>query len=290
MSPLANRLVTKMNGLGNEILILDLRGSGVAVSAAEARAIARTKRLAFDQLMALHEPRSPGAEAFVRILNADGSEAGACGNGTRCVAWSLLRGQGRDELILETVAGRLAARRIGEWSFTVEMGTPRLGWRDIPLARAAADTRAIDLAYGPPDAPVLRAPAVVNMGNPHAIFFVDDLGAYDLAEIGPVLEHDPVFPDRANISLARVASNDRIQLKVWERGVGLTLACGSAACAALVAAARRGLTGRAAKVSLPGGDLEIAWRERDDMVVMTGPVAFEFETRLDPVLFTDVAA
>ncbi len=290
MSPLANRLVTKMNGLGNEILVLDLRGAGLAVSAAEARAIARTKPLAFDQLMALHEPRSPGAEAFVRIFNADGSEAGACGNGTRCVAWTLARDGAGDEFILETVAGRLSARRTGEWSFSVEMGAPRLGWGDIPLAWPVADTRAIDLSFGPPGAPILRNPAVVNMGNPHAIFFVDDIGAYDLAAIGPALEHAPIFPERANISLARVIARDHIELKVWERGVGLTRACGSAACAALVAAARRGLADRTARVSLPGGDLDVLWRESDDMVVMTGPVALEFETRLDPALFADVAA
>jgi diaminopimelate epimerase len=290
MSPLANRLVAKMNGLGNEILVLDLRGAGLSVSAAEARAIARTKNLAFDQLMALHEPRTPGSEAFVRIFNADGSEAGACGNGTRCVAWTLLRDDPRDEIVIETAAGRLACRRTGEWNFSVEMGAPRLAWNEIPLARAVADTGAIDLSFGLPDAPILRNPAVVSMGNPHAIFFVEDFGAYDLAAIGPALEHDPIFPDRANISLARIVSRAQIDLKVWERGVGLTLACGSAACAALVAAARRGLTGRSARVSLPGGDLDILWRESDGMVVMTGPVAFEFETRLDPALFADIAA
>jgi diaminopimelate epimerase len=279
-----------MNGLGNEILVLDLRGSSLSVSAAEARAIARAKGLAFDQLMALHEPRTPGTEAFVRIFNADGSEAGACGNGTRCVAWTLLRDDPREEIVIETAAGLLACRRLGEWRFSVEMGAPRLDWLDIPLARAEADTSAIDLSYGPPDAPILRNPAVVNMGNPHAIFFVDDIGAYDLAAIGPALEHDPIFPERANISLARVVARDHIELKVWERGAGLTLACGSGACAALVAAARRGLTGRRATVSLPGGDLDILWRESDGMVVMEGPVAFEFETRLDPALFADVAA
>jgi diaminopimelate epimerase len=290
MSPLANRLVAKMNGLGNEILVLDLRGAGLSVTAAEARAIARTKNLAFDQMMALHEPRMPGTEAFVRIFNADGSEAGACGNGTRCVAWTLLRDDPRNEIVIETAAGRLACRRTGEWSFSVEMGAPRLAWSEIPLARAVADTRAIDLSFYPPDGPILRNPAVVNMGNPHAIFFVEDIGAYDLAAIGAALEHDPIFPERANISLAHVVSRDHIDLKVWERGVGLTRACGSAACAALVAAARRGLTGQSARVSLPGGDLDILWRESDGMVVMTGPVAFEFETRLDPALFADIAA
>jgi diaminopimelate epimerase len=290
MSPLADRLVTKMNGLGNEILVLDLRGSGLSVSAAEARAIARTKQLAFDQLMALHDPRTVGTEAFVRIFNADGTEAGACGNGTRCVAWALLRGDARREITIETVAGPLACRRLGEWRYSVEMGAPRLGWRDIPLARAAEDTSAIDLSYGPSGAPILQNPAVVNMGNPHAIFFVDDIGAYDLATLGPVLEHDPIFPERANISLARIVARDHIELKVWERGVGLTLACGSGACAALVAASRRGLTGRRATVSLPGGDLDILWRESDGVVVMEGPVALEFETRLDPALFADAAA
>jgi diaminopimelate epimerase len=289
MSPLAGRLAIKMNGLGNEILVLDLRGAGVAVSAAEARAIARAGPLAFDQLMAVQDPRGDGADAFMTIFNTDGSQAGACGNGTRCVAWTLLRGGARDDLVLETAAGPLACRRVGEWRFEVEMGRPRLDWRDIPLARAEADTRAIALSFGPPGAPVVQAPAVVNMGNPHAIFFVEDIAALDLAAIGPALEHDPVFPERANISLARVAAPDHIELKVWERGVGLTRACGSAACAALVAAARRGLTGQRATVSLPGGDLDILWRD-DDMVVMTGPVAFEFEARLDPALFADIAA
>ncbi len=290
MSPLAGRLVTKMNGIGNEILVVDLRGTGLAVSAAEARAIAADKRLAFDQLMAMQDPRVAGTAAFVSILNADGSESGACGNGTRCVAWALLRGSPDNEVVIETAAGRLVCRRTGEWRFSIEMGAPRLGWRDIPLAREAADTSAIDLAYGPAGAPILKGPAVVSMGNPHAVFFVDDNSAYDLAAIGPALEHDPIFPERANISLARIVSSDHIELKVWERGTGLTRACGSAACAALVAAARRGLTGRRARVSLPGGDLDILWRESDDQVIMEGPVEFEFETRLDPALFTDHAA
>lgn len=290
MSPLANRLVTKMNGLGNEIVVLDLRGSGLAVSGAEARAIARGDGLAFDQLMVLREPRSDGAEAFVSIFNADGSEAGACGNGARCVAWTLLRGGARQQVTLETAAARLDCRRLAEWSFAVAMGRPRLAWREIPLARPVPDTSEIDLRFGPVDAPILAGPAVVNMGNPHAIFFVADIAAYDLAKIGPLLEHDPIFPDRANISLAHVRSREHISLRVWERGAGLTRACGSAACAVLVAAALRNLTGRHAKVSLPGGDLDIEWRLDDDVVVMTGPVELEFETRLDPALFEDIAA
>ncbi|PNG26696.1 diaminopimelate epimerase [Methylocella silvestris] len=289
MNPLADRLAVKMNGIGNEILILDLRGAGAGVTGAQVRAIARTKGLGFDQLMVLEDPRSEGTKAFVTIFNADGSQSSACGNGTRCVAWALLK-DARDEIIVETAAGRLVCRRVSEQVFSVEMGRPRLKAAEIPLARDFADTSAIDLAFGPADAPILKNPAVVNMGNPHAIFFVDDISAYDLAAIGPALEHDALFPERANISLARVVSPERIELKVWERGVGLTRACGSAACAALVAAARLGLAGRRATVALPGGELDIFWRESDDMVIMTGPVEFEFETRLDPAIFADVAA
>jgi diaminopimelate epimerase len=290
MSPLANRLVTKMNGLGNEIVILDLRGSGLAVRETEARAIASGEGLAFDQLMVLQQPRSAGAEAFMTIFNSDGSEAGACGNGTRCVAWTLLRNQGCQEITLETAAAKLVCRRTGEWSFAVEMGRPRFAWNEIPLAKPVPDAYEIELRFGPVDAPILHGPSVINMGNPHAIFFVADIAAYDLATIGPILEHDPMFPERANISIAQIISRDHIALKVWERGAGLTRACGSAACAALVAAARRNLTGRQAKVSLPGGDLEIEWRLLDDVVVMTGPVELEFETRLEPALFQNIAA
>ncbi|WOJ91082.1 diaminopimelate epimerase [Methylocapsa polymorpha] len=289
MSALANRLVTKMNGLGNEIVVLDLRGGDVVVSGPEARAIGQGEGLAFDQLMVLQDPISQGADAFVTIFNSDGSQAGACGNGARCVAWTLARDAKRKELTLETATARLQCRRLDDWIFAVEMGRPRLAWDEIPLRDPVDDTRSIDLAVGPPDAPILSGPSVVNMGNPHAIFWVADIEAYDLAAIGPRVENDPVFPDRVNVSLGRVISREHIALKTWERGAGLTRACGSAACAALVAAARKNLTGRAATVTLPGGDLDIAWRESDDIVVMTGPVEFEFETRLDPALFADMA-
>ena len=291
MSQLANRPVAKMNGLGNEIVVLDLRGCSLEVSAAEARAIGRGPGLAFDQLMVLHEPRRADAAAFMKIYNIDGSEAGACGNGTRCVAWTLMRGTERRELVLETAAAPLACTRQDEWIFTVDMGKPRFAWNEIPLRDAYADTRDIELAPDlASDIAVQRRFSAVNMGNPHAIFWVEDLSLQDLMQIGPVFEVLPLFPDRANISFAQVLAPDHILLKVWERGAGPTLACGSAACAALVAAVRKGLCRNKARVSLPGGDLEIEWRPEDDHVLMTGPVELEFETLLDPALFQDIAA
>jgi diaminopimelate epimerase len=289
MDPLGDRPVTKMNGLGNEILVLDLRGSGLEVGTEQARAIGEAPGLGFDQLMVLHEPRSRGSDAFMAIFNRDGSRAGACGNGTRCVAWYLCRDGGRDALVLETETARLACHRIDDWSFSVEMGRPRLAWTEIPLSLPCADTSALDLGPLPAEAAALGRPSVVSMGNPHAIFWVADREAHDLARLGPLLETHPMFPDRANISLAQVLAEDRIALAVWERGTGLTRACGSAACATLVAASRTGRTGRRAIVSLPGGDLDIEWRGEDDVVVMTGPVAYEFETRLDPHLFAELS-
>jgi diaminopimelate epimerase len=290
LSPLANRLIVKMNGLGNEIAVLDLRRSSLTVGGAEARAIGRGEGLAFDQLMVLHEPRSAGADALMTIYNSDGSQAETCGNGTRCVAFILTRETPREKIVLETATARFECLRVAETIFTVDMGRPRFAWNEIPLREPFHDTRKIELQIGPIDAPILHTPSAVNIGNPHAIFWVDDIEAFDLAKIGPLLENHPIFPERANISLAHVASRAHVALKVWERGAGLTRACGSAACAALVAAARKGLTGHSAIVSLPGGDLAIEWRESDGHVAMTGPVEFDFETRLDPGLFKDIAA
>jgi diaminopimelate epimerase len=296
MTPLANRRFLKMNGLGNEITVLDLRGSGHVVRPEEVRAIASDPRARFDQLMVLHEPRSTGTDAFMRIYNIDGSESGACGNGTRCVAWALFadremagNGQPSGTLLLETGAGLLPVRRVAGETFTVDMGAPRLAWDEIPLRDPFQDTRYIELQIGPIDAPILHTPAAVNMGNPHAVFFVDRFDGLDLTRFGPLLENHPIFPERANISLARVAAPDRIELRVWERGVGLTRACGSAACAALVSACRRRLTGRRAIVSLPGGDLDITWRESDGHVLMTGPTELEHEGILAPALFAGAA-
>ena len=270
----------KMNGLGNEILVVDLRGRKEAMTAAAARDIAQRPKLAFDQMMVLREARKPGTEAYIQIFNVDGSEAEACGNGMRCVAWVVAGETGRNKLKFETTAGLLDASVSTIDRITVSMGKPRFAWKDIPLAEAFHDTRKIELQIGPIDKPILHSPSVVNVGNPHAVFWVDDVGAYDLARIGPMLEHHPMFPERANISLAHVASASAITLRTWERGAGLTKACGSAACAAAVCAVRKGLTGRIVTVTLPGGPLLVEWRA-DDEILMTGPVEMEHEGVLD---------
>ncbi|WP_442754462.1 diaminopimelate epimerase [Methylocystis sp. JAN1] len=283
--PLDNHPILRMNGAGNEILVLDLRRTDHVLAPQEARAIAAAPRLRFDQLMAVHDPVAPGDDAFIRIYNVDGSLSGACGNGARCVAWALAR-EGKERLSLATDAGRIEARREAETVFTIDMGRPRLDWRAIPLAHEA-DTRSAPL-----DPPVSGAPAqfsAVSMGNPHAVFFVDDAMAIPLETIGRRIENHPLFPERANVSFAQILARDDILLRVWERGTGATKACGSAACATLVAAARAGLTERRARVRLPGGDLHIEWRP-DDHVMMTGPVEFEFETRLTSSLFEGAAA
>jgi diaminopimelate epimerase len=283
---LANREFVKMNGLGNEIVVVDLRRAPKPITPAAARAAARVEP--YDQLMALY-PAGGKADAAVRIYNKDGSEAGACGNGMRCVAALLAAETGRGELNFETPAGVISCRRAGEL-FTVDMGRPRWRWDEIPLSREFADTRAIELRYGPAGAPVLQSPSAVSMGNPHAIFWVDDPQAYDLASIGPALEHHPLFPERANITLAAVASRDRLVIRTWERGAGLTKACGSAACAAAVAAARLGCAERRVTAALPGGELAIEWRAGDDHVLMTGPVVYERKGRFEASLFATAGA
>jgi len=284
MNALANHSFIKMNGLGNEIVVVDMRASPQAITAADARAAAAAAP--YDQLMAVYPPRAVGTDAYVRIYNNDGSEAGACGNGMRCVADILFKQSGNSTLTVETRAGLLACfRGDAPLTSTVDMGQPRFHWTEIPLAEEFFDTRAIELQVGPIDHPILHSPSAVSMGNPHVVFWVDDVDAYDLGKIGPLLEHHPMFPERANISLAQVVSRDRLILRTWERGAGLTRACGSAACAAAVSAARTGRTGRELTVTLPGGDLAIAWRKSDDHVLMTGPVEYEFEGRFDPALF-----
>ena len=291
MSDLAHRRFLKMHGAGNAIVVLDLRGTSARVAPQEARAIAADPCSAFDQLMVIHDPMSEGTDAFMRIYNTDGSESAACGNGTRCVAFAMMddpamaRPTESGRLTLETSAGLVEVKRVAERSFMVDMGSPRLAWDEIPLRDPFPDTRRIELQIGPIDDPILHSPGAVSMGNPHAVFFTEqDPESYDLSRIGPLLENHPIFPERANISIAQVTGRDRITLRVWERGAGLTLACGTAACAAVVAASRLRMIGRQATVSLPGGELAIEWRA-DDHVLMTGPVFLEAEGELSPELF-----
>jgi diaminopimelate epimerase len=269
----------KMNGLGNDFAVLDARANDFQLTADEASAIAnRETGVGCDQVIVL-EPSSR-ADVFMRILNADGSEVGACGNASRCVGALVAAELGRERVTIETAAGVLDARIAGDGLVTVDMGVPRFGWRDIPLAKEQPDTRAISLAITLPDGRVLEGPSVANVGNPHAIFWVADVDAYDLATFGGALEYDPIFPERANISLAEVIDESTVKLRVWERGAGITQACGTAACATAVSAARTGRTGRSVEIRLPGGVIGIEWRADDDHILMTGPVAHEFEGTL----------
>jgi len=289
MGALANQSFVKMNGVGNEIVVVDLRARGGKIEPAEAVAAARPEGAPYDQLMALYPPRTPGTDAFVRIYNNDGSEAGACGNGMRCVADIVSKESGKSALTFETSAGLLNCWKREGGLYTVDMGKPRFQWNEIPLAEEFRDTRAIELQIGPIDKPVLHSPSVVSMGNPHAIFWVDDVNAYDLEKFGPLLENHPIFPERANITLAHIVSRGAIVIRTWERGAGLTKACGSAACAAAVAAARLKRTERQVRVTLSGGELTIDWRA-DDHVLMTGPVEFEFTGKFDASLFEKAVA
>ncbi len=272
-----------MHGLGNDFVVLDARRQPLTLDAAAVRTIAdRHVGVGCDQLIVLERPATPGADVFMRIYNADGAEAEACGNATRCVA-SLVMGEiGSRHAAVETVAGVLPAERGPSGLVEVDMGPARLGWREIPLAHEL-DTLAVPTGIGG-----LGDAVCTNMGNPHATFFVGDAGAIDLAALGPALEHHPLFPERANIGIVQILGPERIRLRVWERGVGITQACGSGACAALVAAARRGLTGRSAEVVLDGGPLAITWR-MDGHVLMSGPVATAFSGVLDPSLVAPAA-
>jgi diaminopimelate epimerase len=264
----------KMHGCGNDFVVFDERKGSLGLTPAHAAAIAnRRTGVGCDQFIVI-EPGLDHADAFMRIRNPDGTEAGACGNATRCVAHVLAAETGRDHQIIRTISGDLPSEVLPDGRVRVDMGLVRLDWRDIPLARPM-DTLDFDLSLGP-----VSHPAAASMGNPHATFFVPDIGAIPVAELGPVLEHDRLFPERANIGFAQVLAPDRVRLRVWERGAGLTLACGSGACAAVVNAARRGLTGREATVMADGGELTIAWRE-DNHVLMTGPVATSFSGEID---------
>lgn len=264
----------KMHGAGNDFVVLDGRSSPVPLTVTEARTLAdRHFGIGCDQLIVMEPPTSGEADLFMRIRNPDGGEAEACGNATRCIASLVMTETGRDRAVIQTVAGHLPARTAEAGRITVDMGPANLGWRDIPLAEER-DTLHLGIGAGP-----LQDPVGVNMGNPHAVFFVEDAEAVDLAKLGPQLEYDPLLPERANISVVSVTGPDRLRQRVWERGAGITLACGSGACAGAVAAARRGLTGRKVETAMDGGVLGLEWRE-DGHVLMTGPVATSFRGQI----------
>jgi diaminopimelate epimerase len=269
----------KMHGLGNDFVVLDQRRDPVAIDATAARAIAdRHTGIGCDQLLLLEPPRNPRAQVFLRILNPDGSEAEACGNGTRCVVQLVATETGQRVVVIETLAGLLPATIDEAGIATVYMGDPQFGWRDIPLAREM-DTLHVDLRRGP-----LADPVCTSIGNPHATFFVEDADTVDLAALGPVLEHDGLFPQRANIGVATVLDERTIRFRVWERGAGITRACGSGACAAMVAAHRRGMVEDKVAVLVDGGQLEITW-PGDGFVLMAGPSTLSFEGSFDTALF-----
>jgi diaminopimelate epimerase len=259
----------KMHGLGNDFVVLDARATPLPITPVRAAAIAdRRTGIGCDQFIVM-EPGRDGADVFMRIRNPDGSEAGACGNATRCVAELVMAEAAKDRAAIRTISGDLPSERLPDGTIRVDMGPARLEWRDIPLARE------MDTLHLPLSADGVADPAACSMGNPHATFFVPRLDPLDIPRIGPALEHDPLFPERANIGFVQVLAPDHLRLVVWERGAGLTLACGTGACAALVNAVRRGLSARSATVSLPGGDLRIEWRD-DGHVLMSGPTATAF--------------
>ncbi|MFC3161745.1 diaminopimelate epimerase [Ciceribacter thiooxidans] len=277
----------KMNGLGNKILVVDMRGRVDRVSPAAAVSLAGNPETAFDQIMAIHDPKLSGTDAYIDILNCDGTRAQACGNGTRCVVQALAAETGRKTFTFQTIAGILNAVEHEDGTISVDMGEPVFEWNRIPLAEEFHDTSRIELQIGPIDAPILHSPSAVSMGNPHAIFWVDrDPMTFDLDRFGPLLENHPMFPEKANITLAQVTAPDAMTTRTWERGAGLTLACGSAACAAAVSGARTGRTGRRVTVTVASSPnrqtLTIEWRERDNHVVMTGPAEWEWSGTLDP--------
>ena len=268
----------KMHGLGNDFVILDGRDGSLNLSRGQVRAIsARRTGIGCDQFIIMEPPQDPSADVFMRIYNPDGSEAGACGNATRCVASLVMREAGESHVIVETISGLLDCENVGGGLYSVDMGPARLDWRDVPLAEAV-DTDHIDISAGP-----LSDAVGVNMGNPHAVFVVDDAEAVDLTAYGPVIETHPLFPERTNVEAVQILDRGHIRMRVWERGAGITRACGSGACAALVATARLGLTERKADVDLDGGTLSIEWLA-DGNVLMTGPVATSFTGIIDPSL------
>lgn len=266
----------KMHGLGNDFVIVDGRGRDLGLTPERIAQVADRRRgVGCDQFIVIETSETPSATAFMRIYNPDGGQAGACGNATRCVADMLMQETGEDHAVIETVSGLLSCVRAGEGLVTVDMGAPKLKWRDIPLAWET-DTERLPLCGDQ-----LGAPVAVGMGNPHCVFFVEDVEGLEIDRLGPRFETDPLFPEKTNVEFVEVLAEDHVRMRVWERGAGITQACGSGACAVGVAAVRRGLTGRKVTVTLDGGDLVIEWREEDGHVLMSGPYAYVFDGRLE---------
>ena len=272
-----SRPFIKMNGAGNDFVVVNALDRPFAPTGDQVRALAdRATGEGFDQLIAIEPPRpgGPTVDAFVRVWNADGGVVETCGNALRCVGWMLMQANGTDQVVIDTAGGPTTATRAGDHRVTVDMGPPRLDWTEVPLAEAM-DTRGIELQVGPIDDPVIHTPGAVSMGNPHVVFFTDRQDDGFVTGSGSLIEHHPLFPEGVNVGFANVLAPDRIRLRVWERGAGETLACGTGACAAVVATARRGLTGRRATVVVDGGELVIDWDEASGHVFMTGPVEVE---------------
>jgi len=263
----------KMNGIGNKILVIDRRASPIPLAQQAVLALAANQQTEFDQIMEIAPPRGTATDAFIDIWNKDGTKARACGNGMRCVVAHLAAGQVNKKFQFETPAGLLSAQSLSDSKVEVDMGQPTFDWHDISTTRPLDDTLHVDIGTGE-----LHDGVLVSMGNPHV---TQDVKTIDLATYGPILEHDPLFADRANISIAQVVSRDSINLRVWERGAGLTLACGTAACATVVAAVRRGLSEPQALVHLPGGSLQIEWRADTNHVLMRGETTHEFSGQVD---------
>ncbi len=269
----------KMHGLGNDFIVLDGRARTPKLTPDVARKLAdRHTGIGCDQLIVIEPPRSTDGDAFMRILNSDGGEVEACGNAVRCIGAIVMDERGRDTARIETLAGPVAISA-GPNGITADMGPARLLWSEIPLVREM-DTLSLAIEDGP-----LRHPVAVGMGNPHAVFFVDDVERVALAEIGPRIEHHPFYPKRTNVEIVELRGPKHLRVRVWERGAGITQACGTGACAALVGAHRRGLIGRAADIELDGGTLAVEWRE-DNHVLMTGPTAIAFTGDIDLEAYT----
>ena len=264
----------KMHGLGNDFAVIDVTKGGVTITPAQAQVIADRRRgVGCDQVLVMEKPKNRKADIFMRIFNPDGSEAGACGNGTRCVAALYMQNNKLTNCVVETISGLLPSNIVASGLIQVDMGEPRTKWQDIPLSQEC-DTLNLGILHG---RQAMMEPVAVNVGNPHTIFFVDDVMQVDVEKLGPEVENHVLFPQRTNVEFAQILSPEKIRVRVWERGTGVTQACGSGACATIVAAARRGLTGRKAEIILDGGSLFMEWRAEDNRIMMTGPATFVYQ-------------